>query len=477
MLRHMGTVCQKGLLTAVARSAPRARPGTLARSPISRDKQVTPQPEPFPAISKAKSRGYAMRLLGLLGASAAVLVFEIVAPIGMIAVGVVLLGKSASSEAAANAYRAAPPCSATVASASCFTLERGIITRAEVSHGKSGDTTDLDIRLVGRTESTWVSTSFAAEDALQVGIPVTVKLYHGQITLVTLPGFRLTARDNPTRVQQDERLGGYLFIGIGVLFGSALPIAWLKNRKRPTGYINLGLPVSTRETQLRQQLASRFGLPDPASAEALSPTSVVLPYTLRPQAAPRSGRSWWIAPIALVVGFPLIALRLRAPALVVLVTLVISASAASIGVVLHSLYIRNRRVVVDDLNVTQVDLWGRQRSVARPEISRIAISTLSSFSTGLGLEPRILLLANNGRCLMALPRYHIPGAQASELAAVLRVPVDSGMPRILSRKEMGREFPGSLTWTERHVVLVNLLLAPATLALLVLFVWAANGFK
>ena len=148
-----------------------------------------------------------------------------------------------------------------------------------------------------------------------------------------------------------------------------------------------------------------------------------------------------------------------------------------VGVVLHSLYIRNRRVVVDDLNVTQVDLWGRQRSVARPEISRIAISTLSSFSTGLGLEPRILLLANNGRCLMALPRYHIPGAQASELAAVLRVPVDSGMPRILSRKEMGREFPGSLTWTERHVVLVNLLLAPATLALLVLFVWAANGFK
>src|SRR5207302_9763114 len=123
------------------------------------------------------------------------------------------------------------------------------------------------------------------------------------------------------------------------------------------------------EVQLRRQMAARVGLPDSALAEALYLGSVMLPYRLRPQAGPRSGRSWWMAPIALVVGFPLIAFRLRAPALVLLVTTLICASAASMGIALHWFYIRNRRVVVDDLKVTQVDLWGRQRSVARPEIS------------------------------------------------------------------------------------------------------------
>jgi hypothetical protein len=411
-------------------------------------------------------------LVGLLGCALLGILALLAIPLGLIAGGAILLKSSLDSEAAANAYRVAPACSITVATSNCFTIEAGVISSVQVDHGKGGDTTNLDIRLPGRTESTWVQTSSAAENALQIGTSATVKLYQGQITVVAVPGFNLIARDNPIRVASDKRLAGLLLIGLGLLFLGILAIAWLQTRKGSKGAAALGTARVLAGEGLVTGVASAF---PPGDLEP--PPAISLPYTVRPQASPSTGRPWWVAPVALAIGFPWIAFQYRAPMEVLAITIVAGVTSAVLLIVLHTMYACNRRLVVDELEVTRTNTWGQKTTCSRSEIARVGLPTLNSFATSPTLEPRVVMLGHDGRLLLSLPRYFLTSAQAANLATAVRAPFDATMNQVMSRRTMERQWPGSVTWFERHIVLISVMVIPVLCAFVVFFVWAIDGFK
>jgi hypothetical protein len=201
----------------------------------------------------------------------------------------------------------------------------------------------------------------------------------------------------------------------------------------------------------------------------------MLPCTVRPQ--PVSGRRpWWIGVLILAFGFPAMAYRWRAPQSVLVATGIICVALALAVVAIHWLYIHNRRLVVDDLSVSLFDLWGGQKTIPRAELYRIALRTVISTASNVPDERRLLLLDRDGRCSLAVPRYNLPYEQASGLAGVLRVPIDSPLERIVSRGGLRREIPGSLTWYEQNLVSVTIVCLVVILAVSFLFIWAIDGF-
>jgi hypothetical protein len=261
-------------------------------------------------------------------------------------------------------------------------------------------------------------------------------------------------------------------IGVGVLFAGIYGYSWWSTKRtRPAGYIDPNLPRAVQEQALRRQ----FGLV-PGPAPAVPPSvSVALPYTLRPQPA-ASARPWWISPVVVVVMFPMLTFRFRAPAIVTLLTVALSAALALTLVVLHWLYTHNRRLVVDDINVSRFDMWGRATVVPRTEIQRLALRTIpAGVSSRAPDERRLLLVGGDGRARLVIPRYNLSYEQASQMAAILRIPIDPSWDRRAGRRALAREIPDSNTWYERHPISTTIVPTIALLALAALFVWAING--
>ncbi len=415
--------------------------------------------------------GPAGRVLYWWGLQAALFVGLAVA-LGLIALGAVLVETSLGAEAEATAYRAAAPCMA-VATTGCYLTRQGTITSSDVTRSNNGDRTNLEILLLGRTWSTWVATSWAAEDALQPGRSVMVQLYNDKITLVSVGAFNLTARDNPVRVAGDERLGGLLFVMIGLVFGSVCAVTLWRWHRRPPLWLSLLSPRGLDTATLIGAMARNPGFIKIQRASAPL-RDVSRPYTVRPQPSPSTGRSWWMAPLALAFGVPTIALRFRAPWMVLVATLGFGLISAAFLVVLHTMYVRNRRVVVDEITLTRFDMWGRAREVARSEVASIRMPILNSF-VAASSEPRVVILDQNSQPLLSLPRYFLSSAQAAELAAAVEASFDPST-RLLSRKAMDRLYPGSLTWYEQHIILASIVLLALVGAAGAGFIWAIDGF-
>jgi hypothetical protein len=124
-----------------------------------------------------------------------------------------------------------------------------------------------------------------------------------------------------------------------------------------------------------------------------------------------------------------------------------------------------------------VSLFGFSRVVSRTDVARIAIPTLFSFAMP-GLEPRLLLLDASGRCLLRLQRYYSTDEEAAQLAAALRVPLDTKLGRgLASASEVRKTTPGAVSWPEAHPYLATLAMIPPLLVLVSLVVWALSGFK
>jgi hypothetical protein len=174
--------------------------------------------------------------------------------------------------------------------------------------------------------------------------------------------------------------------------------------------------------------------------------------------------------------FPMLTFRFRAPAIVTLLTVALSAALALTLVVLHWLYTHNRRLIVDDLSVSGFDMWGRATVVPRTEIQRLALRTIpAGVSSRVPDERRLLMVGGDGRARLVIPRYNLSYEQASQVAAILRIPIDPSWDRRAGRRALAREIPDSNTWYERHPISTTIVATIALLALAALFVWAING--
>jgi len=400
-------------------------------------------------------------------------------PLAGIGGGIALLIASNQLDAAVQTYRNAVPCRSALTTTACYTAVPGTLVKISITRGKTGDTADMTLQLQDGTRSTWAKTNWQQEDALHVGAPIWVKSYQGAITAVFLGAVGIETKDSPVYKQSDMRLGAILIPTLGLIIAAATLFIMRGQRQVTVGTlvaIDRTLPIAEQEALLRRALMGEQAVQPTGGTAESQPVGVTLPFILRPHSMP-TGRPWWVAPIAVAIAVPLLLLRSRTPASIAQVVLAVTVAGIVLGIVLHWLYRNRRMLVVDDLTVRKMNLFGFSRVVSRSDIARLAFPLLSSFAIPT-LEPRLLLVDATGRCLLGLRRYYPTDDEAVQLAAVLRVPLDMNLAkRLTSASRLRRTIPAAVSWSEAHPILMSVLVTPPVLVVIVLFIWVVDGFK
>ena len=382
-------------------------------------------------------------------------------PLIAIGAGIVMLIASSQLDAAVQTYRSAGLCPTASTSGACFTLVAGRLVSLNIRRGKTGDTADMTLQLPSGTVSTWAMTSWTQEDALHVGVPLRAKVYQGAISAIYVGDTGIEMKDSPLYKQGNLREGALIipFLGLAIGAGSY----WALRRR------NLSMPVSIRTIDTTLPIADQQMLPR-------ARVTVNLPLTLRPRPSP-AGYPWWVALIVAGIGVPSLVLRMRTPGSIAQVVIAATVMAMLVGVILHWLYRNRRMLVVDDMSVRRVNLFGTSSVVSRSEIASLAFPIIMSINARVADEPRLLILDATGNCLMRLTRYYPADDDAAQLEAALRVPLQADSSRPTTASRLRRTIPGAASWTEAHPYLMSLVLAPPILVAVGLFVWMLNGFK
>jgi hypothetical protein len=400
-------------------------------------------------------------------------------PLLAVGVGIALLIASNQLDSAVQTYRNAGPCPSAPTSTPCYTMVAGTLVTFSTSRGKSGDTTDMTLELPDGARSTWAKTSWQQEDALHVGAPAQAKFYQGALTTVYVGGVGIQTKDNPIYKQGDMRLAAVVFPVLGLII-AGISFFTRRGRKQPKVgsivAIDPALPIAEQERLLRNALLGVATAETPEVRAAPQAAGLTLPFTLRPHPTP-TGRPWWVGLIIAAIAMPLFLLRMRTPAAIAQAVLAATVAMMLAAVVLHWLYRNRRMLVVDDLSVRRVSMFGAARIVSRSDVARVACPILMSFGLP-GTEQRLLLLDAGGRCLLGLPRYYSTDEEAAQLATALRVPLDNKLASSLTTPpRLRRTIPGAVGWSEAHPVLMTIVLIPPILVAVGLFVWMLDGFK
>src|ERR1700694_1639249 len=357
-------------------------------------------------------------------------------PLIAIGAGIVMLIASSQLDAAVQPYRSAGLCPTASTSGACFTLVPGRLVSLNIRRGKTGDTADMTLQLPSGTVSTWAMTSWTQEDALHVGVPLRAKVYQGAISAIYVGDTGIEMKDSPLYKQGNLREGALIipFLGLAIGAGSY----WALRRR------NLSMPVSIRTIDTTRPIADH---------------------------------PLWVALIVAGIGVPSLVLRMRTPGSIAQVVIAATVMAMLVGVILHWLYRNRRMLVVDDMSVRRVNLFGTSSVVSRSEIASLAFPIIMSINARVADEPRLLILDATGNCLMRLTRYYPADDDAAQLEAALRVPLQADSSRPTTDSRLRRTIPGAASWTEAHPYLMSLVLPPPILVAVGLFVWMLNGFK
>jgi hypothetical protein len=201
-----------------------------------------------------------------------------------------------------------------------------------------------------------------------------------------------------------------------------------------------------------------------------------MPFILRPHPIP-TGRPWWVSLTVVAIGVPLLLLKIGTPSAIAQVVLTLTVAGIGTGVLLHWLYRNRRMLVVDELSVRRVNLFGFSRVISRSDIARVVCPLVSSFALP-AVEPRLLLLDGNGRCVLGLRRYYPTDDEAVQVAAALRAPFDMNRAnRLTSAARLRQTIPGAVSWPEAHPYLTMLGLILPMLVLASLVAWVLDGFR
>src|SRR5579864_7841276 len=188
-------------------------------------------------------------------------------------------------------------------------------------------------------------------------------LFPGIVVLFGVLSLALSSFGDTPVATRDMLFGGIFLIVPGGVFLTPGTLFFLRRRRR-------SLTRSEREVVASgtQSLDTVFGPP-----VIPPPISVILPFSVHSR--PWNSSPWWLAPIVLFaitasrvfpgrgIGGPMLAFVAGSAAVSILVG------------VLQYLYFYRRRIVIDDLNVSYVDMFGRTRSVSRGEVRHIALRT------------------------------------------------------------------------------------------------------
>jgi hypothetical protein len=427
---------------------------------------LSPSDHAAPGPHSTTRRDVGLRFPRLSPTGGFLLGLALLVPFALAVIGGLALIGSINGESIANAYRTAGPCDTPSATPNCYTVEAASLRDIRVVRGSGGDTTFFTAVLAASTVSTWSTTSLDEKNALMTATAVRVQVYQHKVTAVYVGDFSLVTRDTPTRGLSGPQLpAATLFIG---LVGIAL-VLLLYGRNPQIFGVGRDQATDQEEEKLHEEFLQAYPAPAVPATE-----QVVLPREFRPHWGLAPG-TWWLRPLAIAIGFPLIALRGGSSRDFLIATLIGSAVVAISMVGARLLEARGRVLAVDELNVALIDWWGSRQTVARSQISRVALRTLSSFGGPTASEPRLMLLSADGRCLLRVSRFNLQYDEARALAAILRVPIDPSWERFTTRADLAREIPDSLSWADAHLILAHAIRAGVLLAIVLLYVWALQA--
>jgi len=252
----------------------------------------------------------------------------------------------------------------------------------------------------------------------------------------------------------------------------ALVVWWLlrpRHRDRPAAGVTetgLGEHPELAErgdpelTALRQAWQEGQPLSAPGLTVAADGALILRPARSGPPAGRRSATR--VAVAALLIA--LLGVRVLAGGLVVLAA--VAAGAGLLAAALTVIALIRFQAGVARLTTAEVSAptwYGRRRRVARDRIRRVVLVSADLSSLRPLTVPMLLIIGDEGRCLLPVSGAGVAGAALYAFAAATGAPAGVRYDQ-LGPAALRREYPGSVSWYWAHQILTGILISAAIVA-------------
>jgi hypothetical protein len=217
--------------------------------------------------------------------------------LGIIAAALIALGAAMAilpdpSNSVAT-YQQATPCTvASTPSENCYAVVPVTVVTASANHLRKGGPEEHVIVQAPSGPSEIVLPWESAEDqVLLAGATGTVDVYRSVPVLLAVGGYQFATLQNPVVAKAQTRWGGWIFLGLGLVFGGAVVLTLLARRRA-------FVPLPSSDA-LRQAIAQ---LPPDADPQLLEKINEIQQRLATMQAQPQRGQITRGQTIGIVIG-------------------------------------------------------------------------------------------------------------------------------------------------------------------------------
>ena len=331
---------------------------------------------------------------------------------------------SLSQAGAADAYRNAGECSAD-ATSGCYQVFPGQISSVQVHETREGERDDVVIQTASHgTLKATLEPSATAAPHVRSGAAVSVKLYHGQVTLVEVDGLGIASTTNPVANQGDASFNGWLLIALGVLsFAVPFYARWRRRTVAQSQVVEGGLLPGGRL--------------DP---EILASGS--LGWSVRPRRSPSSvARYGFVAVLLLGMTYPAIVDPTRTEWAILLDSVVVLGMFAIVG-----LYLRNDRVFADKEKVGKTDLLGRNVSLPLHDLQR---ADRFSVANRYSRNQHLVFVRTDGRKAFEVAGPGWDYGRLDELCESAGIKLSGSYDELVGAFKLNQRIPGMTRWGQQ----------------------------
>jgi hypothetical protein len=360
----------------------------------------------------------------------------------VLAFGVGALIWSYFQAADADAYRRSTQCVDTM-TPSCYEIFTGVITSVQVSQSRSGERDEVVIKTETAGDLTaTLEPSVSAAPHVRTGSNATVKRYRGQVTLVTVDGYRVASTANPAASQSDTARYGWLFTGLGIV---SVGYIFYARRRRSRRAVVAEIDAIGRSTTEQGEI-----LP-----------SGSLGWSVRPKPNLATLARYGFGVVALIF----LTLRAlldpnRAPWALVLDSTVVLVAAIALW-----LFYRNARVFADREQVTKIDLLGRTKSLPLRDVK-----SAERFSVGSGyvVNRHLVFVGPDGRKAFEAAGIAWDFDRLDALCKKAGIHLGGSYLDMVGAFRMNSRVPGTTSWSQQLLLGFGLIVLIILLVLLLI---------
>lgn len=191
-------------------------------------------------------------------------------------------------------YQQATPCTAaSTPSENCYAVVRVTVVGASANHlRKGGPEEHVVVQAPSGPSEIVLPWESAQDQVLLAGAPGTVDVYRGVPVLLAIGGYQFATLQNPVVAKAQTRWLGWIFLGLGLVFGGAVVLTLVARRRRAL------VPVPSSDA-LRQAIVQ---LPPDADPRVVEEVNEIQQRLARMQAQPQRGQITRGQTIGIVIG-------------------------------------------------------------------------------------------------------------------------------------------------------------------------------